>query len=103
MFDGDVILFRPSFGDDYQSYEWYNGKPLIAEFDSPKISSDCKHWSSELKAAVEAGKTVFIFLTKPHDVYYHTGERTFLGHWQEPRNDTACCTYFLVRRYSATS
>lgn len=79
VFDGDVILFRPSFGDDYQSYEWYNGKPLIAEFDSPKISSDCKHWSSELKAAVEAGKTVFIFLTKPHDVYYHTGERTFSG------------------------
>src|SRR5437667_11240617 len=78
LFDADLIVFTPTF-KDYQSSEGYGGKPLISEADSPMIVQDCAHWRNEIKAAVEAGKVVFVNLVKPAEVYYDTGQRTFSG------------------------
>lgn len=78
LFDGDVILFHPTF-EEYDSVETYAGHPLITEADSPGLVRDCTHWKAELREAVEAGKVVFVFLTKPVEVYYDTGARTYSG------------------------
>lgn len=67
LFDGDVILFHPTF-EEYNSYESYAGRPLVSESDSPELLQDCTHWQAELKAAVEAGKIVCVFLLKPVEV-----------------------------------
>lgn len=78
LFDADVILFKPTFVD-YQSYDWYAGKSLISASDSQALLRDCGHWRSEIKAAVDSGKIIFVFLAKPGEVYVHTGEKTFSG------------------------
>ena len=79
LFDADVILFRPPSFYEYTSHETYAGHRLIDEDDSPDALRDCRHWKGELKAAIESGKVVFVFLTKPADVYYDTGTRTHSG------------------------
>src|SRR5438552_2142243 len=78
LFDADVILFAPTF-EDYEADDSYAGRPLISDEDSPALKSDCSHWRDELKAAVESGKVVFIFLKKPVEVYVDSGERTYSG------------------------
>lgn len=78
LFDADLIVFTPTFAD-YESHEGYGGKPLISEADSPALMQDCAHWRGEIKAAVDAGKIVFVNLVRPAEVYYDTGQRTFSG------------------------
>lgn len=78
LFDADVIIFSPTF-DDYRPSGYHAGKPSISETDSPKLVRDCQHWRSEIEAAVEAGKTVFVTLVRPAEVFYDTGERTHSG------------------------
>lgn len=78
LFDADVIIFTPTF-EDYDAHESYAGKPLLSESSSERVVRDCKHWRQEIKEAVEAGKTVFVFLQSPEDVYYDTGQRSFSG------------------------
>lgn len=78
LFDADVIIFTPTFAD-YNSHETYAGKSVISEADSQDLVRDCRHWRDELSAAVDAGKTVFVRLVKPVEVYYDTGQRTHSG------------------------
>ena len=78
LFDADVIVFHPTFVD-YNSNEMYSGRPLISDTDSPMLIRDCAHWKSEIKAAIESGKVVFIMLIRPDEVYYATGQKTFSG------------------------
>ena len=78
LFDGDVILFYPHF-DDYMAVEDYAGKPLLTQEDSVQAAQDIKHWRSELEAAIQSGKVVFIYLAKPAEVYHYTGAKDFSG------------------------
>jgi hypothetical protein len=78
LFDADVIIFTPTFSD-YHPHETYAGRPVISEYDSQRLIRCCAHWRDEIKAAVDSGKVVFVTLVKPHEVYYHTGQREFSG------------------------
>ena len=78
LFDADIVIFTPTFVE-YTSYESYAGKSLISEGHSPMIFADCAHWRKEIETAVNAGKVVFVMLTKPEEVYYHTGEQSYSG------------------------
>ncbi len=78
LFDADIVIFRPTF-EDYLAVESYAGTPLLTESDSSAVVQDCTHWRSELKAAADAGKVVFVMLYKPERRYYYTGQRTQSG------------------------
>jgi len=78
LFDGDVVLFWPHFGD-YMSSDWYSGHRLLTESHSVRVQEDVAHWRSELKTAVENGKVVFVFMKSPQKVYYDTGARSHSG------------------------
>jgi hypothetical protein len=78
LFDGDVILFYPHFGN-YTSSERYAGHRLLTETDSAAVIRDTAHWRSELKTAVDSGKIVFVYLRQPEQVYYYTGSQSYSG------------------------
>jgi len=78
LFDADIIIFTPTF-DEYEADRTHLGLPVIDESGSADLVRDCRHWKSELQAAVDAGKIVFVMLYKPVQVYYDTGQRTHSG------------------------
>jgi len=78
LLDADVILFEPSL-QYYSQGDWYQGKPSLSDHASFSVRRHAAHWSSEIKDAFEAGKTVIIFLAKPKEVYVDTGERRHSG------------------------
>ncbi|MDD5327867.1 MAG: hypothetical protein PHY02_08660 [Phycisphaerae bacterium] len=78
LLDADIILFEPTLGN-YNSYKSYNGKPLLDEYSSFKTKERLDHWQSEIVAAVNAGKLVIVYLTKPVECYRYTGEKEFSG------------------------
>lgn len=78
MLDWDVILFRPDITDFYAS-ETYRGKPCLNDSESFQLRESCEHWRRELKQAVEAGKTVFVYLCPLRAVYAATGEKKYSG------------------------
>ena len=76
LLDADIILFEPGFGDRHP-YEEYSGKPLFSEGTSHRVNENLRHWRSELAGAVNAGKIVIVFLTKPLLYYRYTGKKNF--------------------------
>lgn len=97
LLDADLILFEPSLGE-YSTYDEYAGKPLISEWDSPRVAERLAHWRSELINAVNAGKLVIIYLRKPIDVYRHTGRKEYSG---TGRNQKVTNLVEPVRSYAA--
>jgi len=77
LLDADIIVFEPSFVDAYHSTESYQGKRVLTDSDSFRIAEDISHWKSELKAAFDSGKTVFIFLTRLEEVFRYTATNSF--------------------------
>ncbi|HEY7312638.1 MAG TPA: hypothetical protein VH643_24955 [Gemmataceae bacterium] len=78
LLDADIVLFEPSLGEaEYEKR--YNGKPLLTERSSAEVSTRLTHWHSELRSALAAGKLIVIFLTKPLEVFVHTGEKAHSG------------------------
>ncbi len=75
LLDADIILFEPKleYQTDFFSSSQYNGKPNLSDQSSVQCINSIKHWKDELNIAFENGKTIFIFLTAPEDVYVHTG------------------------------
>ena len=78
LLDADIVLYEPSLGA-YPAYETYNGKPLVSQDSSPRLQENLRHWKAELAAAVNAGKLVIVYVTKPMVCYRYTGEQTFSG------------------------
>ncbi len=72
------MVFKPSL-EAYESYENYAGERLLGESDSAAVKTDMAHWRTELKAAVESGKTVLVWLVAPESAYYYTGNKEFSG------------------------
>jgi len=49
---------------DYPARD-YRGKRTLGQSGSFKVVEQSSHWRTELKAAVDHGKTVIVFLAKP--------------------------------------
>ena len=79
LLDADIILFEPRLDYDTDRLRsTYQGKPSLSDRSSVQTRAAIKHWRSELKHAIEAGKTIFIFLPAPEEVYANTGTQNFL-------------------------
>ena len=78
LLDADIILFQPGFGSHWPS-EWYQGQHLFDHSTSVQVAKSLQHWRSELALAVNAGKLVVVYLTKPLVYHRYTGEQGFSG------------------------
>jgi hypothetical protein len=80
LLDWDIVLFKPAiseFVDDY--YSTFQGKPSLGDSASFVAKECCEHWRREIKQAVEAGKTVLVYLPPVYEVYVDTGQRSYSG------------------------
>lgn len=78
LLDADIILFEPTLGFVYGGKS-YNGKNLLDENESFRIKENIAHWKSEIVTAVNAGKLVIVYLSKPKECYRYTGEKQYSG------------------------
>lgn len=81
LLDADIIIFSPNISEYLEQYMYsqYQGKPCLYETNSFNFKEACSHWRSELKAAVECGKTIIIYLSEFHNIFTQTGNREFSG------------------------
>lgn len=83
LLDADVVVFRPSLGpfmqlEDYP-HSHYKGKPSLTDHASANLRAAASHWKQQIRMAVDAGKTVIVFLTEYEEVYVDTGQRNYSG------------------------
>lgn len=80
LLDFDIVLFKPLISDFFgYSVDYFQGKPSLSDTQSFQLRECCEHWRRELKEAVAAGKTAFVFLPELTSVYIDTGQRTYSG------------------------
>jgi hypothetical protein len=80
LLDWDIILFKPSI-DSLTNFasDDYLGKPCLSDASSFHLKESCEHWRREIKQALDAGRTIIIFLSAVEEVYVATGNRTYSG------------------------
>ncbi len=79
LLDWDIVLFKPLI-DEFCSYsDHFQGKPSLSDSSSFQLKECCAHWRREIKQAVDAGKTVLVFLPPLHEVFVDTGQRSYSG------------------------
>lgn len=99
LLDWDVVLFKPQISEFLHNYyETYQGKPCFNDTASFEAKECCEHWRREIKQAVEAGKSVLVFLPSLYEAYVDTGERTYSG---TGRNQKATRHVSLLTNYHA--
>ena len=96
LLDADIVLFSP-FAPDH-AYTKYLGKPSLDESDSFTFKEAVLHWNRELKEAYLAGKSVFVYLAKPAEVYVQTGRKETSG---TGRNQKVTNFVDLISSYDA--
>ncbi len=79
LLDADIIVFKPDMAHHYSHSRSFRGRPTLDEQSSFRAIEDSAHWRSELKAAIDAGRTVIMYLSKLEEYYIYTGEQTFSG------------------------
>lgn len=81
LLDADIIVFNPDISEYLFGYnqEYYLGKPSLDDSKSFRLKETIDHWRREIKEAVEAGKTVFIYLDTFQEAYVATGEKRYSG------------------------
>lgn len=79
LLDWDIVLFKPEIGDFTSYGEYFQGKPSLSDSASFQLKESCEHWRREIKQAVEAGKTVIVFLPSLVEVFVDTGQRSYSG------------------------
>ena len=80
LLDWDMFLFRPEISEFLHNYyQTYQGKPCFNDTASFEAKECCEHWRREIKQAVEAGKTVVVFLPPLYEAYVDTGTRSYSG------------------------
>jgi hypothetical protein len=77
LLDADIVVFSP--GIEFYGLERYRNKTLLSAADSFSLVQDSDRWRMELKTAYEAGKTIFVFLSRLEEVYIHTGKKNISG------------------------
>ncbi|WP_407312989.1 hypothetical protein [Pseudomonas sp. nanlin1] len=80
LLDWDIILFKP----DIHKYicraeSAFEGKPCLSDDQSFKLKNQSEHWRREIKAAVEHGKLVVVFLSELTPLSIATGQKQFSG------------------------
>ncbi len=80
LLDWDIILFVPDISN-FTNYNTssFQGKPWISESASFRLQQQSKHWSREIREALEEGKTIIVLLDAVKEVYIDTGERRYSG------------------------
>ncbi len=78
LLDADIIVYAPSLGD-YDSSEFFEGKPCLSESSSFHVRQQILHWGTELRDAVQAGKVVIVYLARPEEVFRYTGNKEYSG------------------------
>ncbi|MGI8488481.1 hypothetical protein QWJ20_08055 [Pectobacterium sp. S5] len=80
LLDWDVILLKPDI-NEYLSRQQssFQGSPCLSDYDSFKLKSQSEHWRREIKAAVQHGKLVIVFLCDLKKLYIATGNKKTSG------------------------
>jgi hypothetical protein len=80
LLDWDIVLFRPTISEFVLGHHGtFQGKASLDGTSSFGLKEACEHWRREIKQAVEAGKTVVVFMSPVEEVYIDTGERKYSG------------------------
>ena len=80
LLDWDIILFKPNITEYlYRCESTFEGKPCLSDDESFKLRAQSEHWRREIKAAVEHGKLVLVFLSELTPLSIATGEKEFSG------------------------
>lgn len=87
LLDADIVLFEPAIPHKFHS-RTYQGKPSLTEESSFKAKEAVAHWKSEMRAALDAGKLIVIFLAAPEEVFVDTGDREYSGTGRNARITT---------------
>ncbi len=78
LLDYDAILFRPDISK-YTVGDEHEGRTAVTDRYSTVLREAADHWSRELVSALEAGKTVVVFLPPVESVWVATGTRDYSG------------------------
>lgn len=80
LLDWDIILFKPDI-DDYlnRRESIFEGKPCLSDDQSFKLKAQSEHWRREIKAAIEHGKLVLVFLSELTPLSIATGKKEYSG------------------------
>ncbi len=79
LLDWDIIFLKPVIYKFVSFAGYYHGKPKLLDSSSLWLKERSEHWRREIKDAVEAGKTVIVFLASLFEVFIDTGRRTYSG------------------------
>lgn len=100
LLDADIIAVEPSVNPFLTEYgEGYGGTPLIDASNSFKFLQTKQRWSTELRNALVADRTIIYFLTQKVDRHYLTGERNVSGTGRSQKVSrivAACSNYDFV-------
>jgi hypothetical protein len=103
LLDWDIVLFRPVIDEFISSYgEEYKGKPSLSDSSSFQLKESCEHWRREIKQAIDAGKSVIVFLVSVQEVYIDTGDRQFSGTGRNQRTTRIVTPYTNYKCIPAT-
>lgn len=79
LLDWDIVLFKLQIDEFISHVDYFQGKPSLSDSASFQLKECCEHWRREIKQAVEAGKTVVVFLPELQQVFVDTGQRSYSG------------------------
>jgi hypothetical protein len=79
LLDWDIVLFKPEIDEFFSYGDYFQGKPSLSDSASFQLKECCEHWRREIKQAVEAGKTVIVYLPELKEVFVDTGQRSYSG------------------------
>jgi hypothetical protein len=93
LLDWDIVLFKPRILEFVSYHSMYQGRPRLDDSSSFQLKEYCEHWRREIKQAVEAGKTILVFLSPVEDVYIDTGERRHSGTGRNQKTTSIIAPY----------
>lgn len=68
LLDADIVVFEPDISG-YASTVRRQDRRVFSPDSSYRLEEDLSRWRSELTAAVDSGKTVFVFMSKLEEVF----------------------------------
>jgi hypothetical protein len=74
LLDADIILISLERLTE-NSGDYYQGRILVDEEESPSLIEQAEHWRQELVTALERGLTVFVIFKQPVEYAVHVGNR----------------------------
>ncbi|WP_047301620.1 hypothetical protein [Pseudomonas fluorescens] len=80
LLDWDIVLFKPDISDYLNRRESnFEGKPCLSDDQSFKLRAQSEHWRREIKAAIEHGKLVIVYLSELTPLSIATGKKEYSG------------------------